>query len=73
LSPCDGIDEWMLIGAFVLAAKTLLPCFKEDINNFGFVPLLFLFPFFFPNPPPPPLPPPPPKESVVPISKPNSV
>ena len=69
LSPCDPIVEWELAGAFDLAAKALLPCFKEDINNFGFVPLFFLFPVFLPYPPPPPpLPPPPPKESVVPMS-----
>ena len=64
------MDEWTLTGAFVLAAKALLPCFKDDIKSLGFVTLTFFFPFpFLLKPPPPPLPPPPPNESVVLISK----
>ena len=64
---CDGRDEWTL--TFDLAAKALLPCFKEDINNFGFATFVFLLEAFLVIPPPPPLPPPPPKPLVVPISR----
>ena len=70
MSPCVPIAECALVGAPDLAARARLLCFKEDINNFGFAPVFFLFPvlLLYP-PPPPPLPPPPPNELVVPMSK----
>ena len=57
-----------MTGALDLAAKALLPCFKDDISNLGLLPLFLRLAAFLVNPPPPPLPPPPPKEFVVPIS-----